>query len=854
MRWSLFASRIERRVAIALVFANMVPIVIVSIVAMDQVTRESARMTQLQLQRVTQDYSGLIHGRLVRAAGNMDAFRPTILAPTTAQPGKSREISRERTRPTITHDEGLGDVLTIQFVENDIRYEQNIELAALSADAGEVAGVSRCIGIGADSCSQHKSGLTDQAITVRLDEAFDADLVVRVSSAESQPGTLYRTSAVTAALPYFMFFFATLITIAVIMYLRKQFRPMAEFKTAIQSVDHGHFARRVEVTTNDEFGVLGQAFNSMSGKLEDSFGFLQQLSDIDEQILSGAKISDVTDAVCLASIRYAGVPNAAVAISTDGVWRITGFLNGKPWECQRSDTGRVEDLFGSLREFRKVESYPILQGRQRVGFLIVDGSRGANAEMLQEVSRKVAVALANIGRGDELFRQATFDGLTGLLNRIAFILQLENLVANTKRASGDGVLLFLDLDRFKRINDTEGHLAGDHVLCTVAERLLHCVRETDVVARLGGDEFAIALASYGDHDDLLHLLRRVIKEVEKPIQLGELQHAVSVSIGVCSFPEDGTDAESLLKSADIAMYRAKRTTGGSYVFFDEALNEEAERRVLVESRLRSAVEQGLLELHLQAKLHVATNRIEAFEALLRWTDSELGVMSPYEFVDVAEKSGLIEILTDIVVRQTAVVLAQCIDLKSVAINLSPLQILSDGFPDSFLRSLDQHGCDPRRIEVEITESVFISNPTLVGERLVALKKHGIRVSLDDFGTGFSSLNLLRQLPLDAMKIDKSFIDDLESNAEARLMVAKIVELAAGLDIEVIAEGVENEQQLQLLRAMGCHYVQGYHIFRPVIAEQAVKCIGQWLPDESTGSAVADNRTDALRPRLVQPRG
>jgi len=442
--------------------------------------------------------------------------------------------------------------------------------------------------------------------------------------------------------------------------------------------------------------------------------------------------------------------------------------------------------------------------------------------------------VTNEYRVTKLYRQAHYDNLTGLYNRVAFAHELERIVSLSRRQSSLGALVFLDLDQFKTINDTEGHSVGDELLCKVAHRLRTYFRETDTVARFGGDEFAVALNDIGSRQDLLQLLKRLTETFMEPIRIGQFEHTVSCSIGVCLIPTDGEDGETLLKNADVAMYRAKANQGTSFVFFNTAQQQETERRMLVERKLRTAIQNNHLDVFLQPKLQLSDGTINTHEALVRWHDDELGAVSPEEFVDIAERCGMISDLTERVIERVAIYLAQDSRLRRVAVNISPVQLAATNFCQRFLASLERHGVDTNRVGVEVTESIFMSDLQNAKDKLCRLKAEGIEIVLDDFGTGFSSLNLLTQLPITTLKLDKSFVDQIPHDKSATLVLSKIVEMARGLQMDVVAEGVEQEEQLSALEVMGVTQIQGYLIAKPQPFENIQELLSAWEPLNNAG--------------------
>ena len=429
---------------------------------------------------------------------------------------------------------------------------------------------------------------------------------------------------------------------------------------------------------------------------------------------------------------------------------------------------------------------------------------------------------------------AYFDGLTGLPNRRLFQERLALALEAARRHGRIAALLFLDLDRFKRINDTMGHSVGDTLLREAGERISQCLRRTDcvtrpqendsefLIARLGGDEFIVLLSEIARVQDAARVARRVIKALARPFLLGEQEIFISGSIGIAIYPFDGEDAETLLKNADTAMYHAKDQGRNNYQFYTESMNATAFERLVLEGSLRRALERGEFILHYQPQLCLSSNRIIGAEALVRWEHPELGSVPPSDFIPLAEESGLIVPLGSWVLR------AACAqgrlwheagrsDLR-IAVNVSSRQFGAPGFAETVSLVLEETRIDPTRLDLEITETSVMQDAEENRKILKRLKDLGIRVSVDDFGTGYSSLSYLRRLPLDALKVDRSFLAGVPTDEDRTTITTAIIALGRSLNLTVVAEGVETEEQLRFLREKGCHEAQGYWIGRPAPAE------------------------------------
>jgi diguanylate cyclase (GGDEF)-like protein len=385
-------------------------------------------------------------------------------------------------------------------------------------------------------------------------------------------------------------------------------------------------------------------------------------------------------------------------------------------------------------------------------------------------------------------------------------------------------VMFIDLDHFKVINDTLGHTAGDELLLSVAERLSRCIREGDTVARLGGDEFTLLIANLHDPDDAAKIAEQVLEAVEEPMIIGERQLFITASIGIALSPADGVDAENLLKNADSALYRAKESGRNNYQLCTDDMKVRALERLSLENSLRRALERGELTLHYQPVIHLSSARVSGMEALIRWQHPDRGITYPDSFIPLAESSRLIVPIGDWVLRQACGQAKQWQDSGlndfRVSVNLSPRQFQQRDLIHTVRTTLEETGLDPESLELEITESTAMQNIELTIETLRELKNMGIAISIDDFGIGYSSLNYLKRFPIDTVKIDKSFVRDLETDASDAAIVTAVIGIARILNLRVIAEGVENEHQLSFLQRKQCEEMQGFLFSRPLAAFEA----------------------------------
>lgn len=423
------------------------------------------------------------------------------------------------------------------------------------------------------------------------------------------------------------------------------------------------------------------------------------------------------------------------------------------------------------------------------------------------------------------FALAAHDHLTGLPNRRMFHELVVSHLSRARRSRKHYALMYVDLDRFKGINDTLGHHVGDLLLQAVAKRLLSCLRESDVIARLGGDEFGLLLTGLESVDDATTIAAKIVEQVSYPCcHLDGNDIQVTPSLGIAIFPRDGNDFATLCRHADAAMYQSKHAGRGRYTFYDPALNQAGERLFNLEQRLPRAIAESELVLHFQPKVRLSDYRIVGFEALVRWQHPELGLIYPNDFIPLAEHAGFIIELGDWVAeaccRQLAEWQAEGLEIVPIACNVSARQLLDEELPQRIAGFLARHGIDAGMLEVEITESSLLESIEIAGKVLRQLEALGISIALDDFGNGFSNLANIRALPIHCLKIDRSFISDIRNRPDDEVIVSSIITLGHNLKMRVIAEGVEMLDQLVHLKTAGCDEVQGYYLSRPVAADAA----------------------------------
>ena len=470
------------------------------------------------------------------------------------------------------------------------------------------------------------------------------------------------------------------------------------------------------------------------------------------------------------------------------------------------------------------------------GNLDIESGLNSNDEIGTLATAFEAMA-GNLRKSDEQIRYVAYhDTLTGLPNRAMFQEYLNHVIAHARRNRKQFALLFLDVDDFKRINDTLGHETGDRLLQEVSERFSNCLRDTDYVARirgfdlpdeflarLGGDEFIILLPDINDQHAPGALAHRLIEALSQPFLMSDHECYVSASIGITLYPDDGAQGAELIKNADIAMYHAKDLGKNNYQYYLESMNTLAHERLALESKLRRALDDNRLCLYYQPQVDAASGRIVGVEALLRWFDPEQGLIPPDTFIPVAENSGLILPIGEWVIkeacRQANAWQKAGLGKIVVSVNISGVQFARQNVPDVIDAALRESGLPPAYLEAEITESVIMEQPERAVEQLSAIKKQGVSIALDDFGTGYSSFSYLHRFPIDTLKIDRSFINEICKKTEHAEIVAAIIAMSHILKLRVVAEGIETEDQLQLLAEKNCDVVQGFFFSRPLPANE-----------------------------------
>jgi diguanylate cyclase (GGDEF)-like protein len=653
--------------------------------------------------------------------------------------------------------------------------------------------------------------------------------------------------------------------------IRRSLIPLERLLEGTQQVASKIFNKPVVVESQDEFATLANSFNMMTARLGKQIHAMTVLSEIDKLILSNPNI----ETVLLTTLKR--IPNIApcefisicLTDKTDkeAGWAHVSHVDGKhapklkkialPTSERKKlleinntfEVNLYKESWQFLDYFKKqgatqVQIFPITLG-EKLAAVVSLGYRkklllsNDDIEYVRDLADRLAVALATADRDERLYRQAHYDMLTNLPNRQLFDDRLEQHINHAHRENQMIGLLYIDLDRFKNINDTLGHSVGDKLLQQTAERLKKCIREADTVARLGGDEFIIILSNITNPKDASNIAEHIISRVSQPFNIDLHEVFITPSIGITLYPIDGTTNEELLKHADAAMYRAKESGRGKYMFFEERMNIEDMERTRMEQDLRHALSRNELMLLYQPQVELESGRIIGAEALIRWIHPIRGMIEPTQFIPLAEDTGMIESIGEWVLRTA------CRQYKSwqedgiiidhLSVNVSSRQFMQRKFVDIVYKTLTATGMSPERLELEITESLLVEDRIDTVYILDELHAMGVKLAIDDFGTGYSSLSYLKRLPVDALKIDQSFMRDIPKNEDATTIANSIIALGHALKINVIAEGIETAEQLVLLLSQQCDSGQGFYFYPPLLPDDFVKAVHEQNSNSSSRS-------------------
>ncbi len=432
---------------------------------------------------------------------------------------------------------------------------------------------------------------------------------------------------------------------------------------------------------------------------------------------------------------------------------------------------------------------------------------------------------------NEIERRKYTDTLTGVANRYAYLQRMETLLQSSANREYHHAVLFLDLDRFKQVNDTLGHSVADEMLISVTQRIQSVLKNKDIVARYGGDEFIITITNIHHMQEAVQVAEKIVHLLSEPLPIDEQNIYISTSMGISLYPEDGTTLETLVKKADQAMYYAKQNGRNQFAFYFDDLKIDSKRVLLLDNELRKAIKQNDFTLNFQPKISLEDETVIGMEALIRWTNDQLGFVSPAEFIPYAEETGLIIPMSECVFRlacEAHLRLREEMDnVLPIAINISSIHFHQSDFIDTVKMIFEAYNCSPQDFELELTERTVMNNERDSIRKLVQLKNMGFKLSIDDFGTGYSSLSYLVQFPLDYLKIDRSFIQYITSIADKQAVVDAIIQMAHRLHMKVIAEGVEQKDQVKLLEKLGCDMIQGYYYAKPMPLDEFVAFLEFW---------------------------
>ena len=640
--------------------------------------------------------------------------------------------------------------------------------------------------------------------------------------------------------------------------MRRSLTPLLKLTQGAKNIIAGNYTKTVDINSNDEFEVLGSTFNTMSHRIDEAFKKITTLAKIDRLILSTSDSEYIVEVLIEYIPSIIPADNIAVFIldlekGDEGILfsnnksdndisnTILKIKESEVDELNKADGIIIKteaDNHGYLSPLITLGNItflisPIRNQKIFLGFICTcfQESTDINQELrdsLTEISDRSAVAFSNAIWENKLFHQAHYDALTTLPNRHLFQDRLEQAIERAKRNDLNVAILFIDLDRFKNINDSLGHTVGDELLIEVAKLLLKCVRAYNSVARFGGDEFTVIISDVNDQEVKVQterLARRIHELMSEPIVINDRKFNISASIGIAIFPGDADNINDLLKNADTAMYEAKRIAVGNHQYYKKQQNKETLELLELENELRHAIENNELTLHYQPKVNLHEGMIYSVESLVRWNHPERGLVSPGTFIPLAEATGMIGNIGYWIMRAAC---EQCkvwqdknINIK-IAVNLSVDQFNDKNLYKNIVEIIDDTDANVDFLELEVTESLTIEDIDKTIDILTKFRDKGLSITIDDFGTGFSSMSYLQKLPINKLKIDKSFIDNVHLDDDSASIVRAIVGLAHNLSLSVVAEGVEVKAQYDFLKSLGCDEIQGFYFSKPLPEDELLK--------------------------------
>ena len=670
-----------------------------------------------------------------------------------------------------------------------------------------------------------------------------------------------------------LFIAVSLLTLVIIVFLstiqiRRYLTPIKALMRGIQRIAKNDFSFAVKVKSNDEFSQLASSFNSMSKQISQHFEFLTTMSVIDQSILSNQSVNEILSTIISLSNKAVSSKTVHIAMINETAPDIL--------DVYSEDIQHIHGMSQSTHTIVAADRYSLVYKKTAIyrihdnnfpayltplieqnivsfilvpivcketltailifGFKKIEYSSETHIR-LRELGDRFAIALERSAWNTQLYLQANYDPLTKLPNRQLLSEHLQHAIKHAIREKSHFSLMFLDLDRFKIVNDSLGHSSGDKLLKMVADRLIDILREDDTIARLGGDEFVIFQTTSLEEELYPRaslIATKILHALSEAYIIDKQEIHISASIGIVSFPSDGEDIGTLLKNADSAMYHAKKEGGNNFQFYSQELNEKALQQLKMETQLHNAITNNEFQMYYQAKVDTQSGKILGAEALIRWLHPTQGLIPPFQFMPIAEKSGLIKIIGEWTLRETCrqnkLWQQQGLSAITVSVNISPIQFQQPNLVNIVEQALDDAELKGMYLNLEILEGTEMHNSDHTITVLEQLKNLGVGISVDDYGTGYSTLSYLKKFPIDVLKIDMSFIRNLVNDLADQAIVSSTILLAHNLGLSVVAEGVEHDQQLAILRSFGCDEVQGYYFSRPIPANEFTKLLEKGFID------------------------
>ncbi|MCB1751088.1 MAG: EAL domain-containing protein [Gammaproteobacteria bacterium] len=640
------------------------------------------------------------------------------------------------------------------------------------------------------------------------------------------------------------------ITFLSIRSIRATLHPLGRLLEATRSLSSGVFMTRVAFTGSDEFQELGNSFNDMASRLGRHFQQQQTLTRISQALQQAETVERImgvlfthldglVEMVQMGAVFWTGAGGARQGIA----WPVTTFghpapaavellnlNNALPTEIQQAESAELLRRYPVIAQLTPdaetpTTLLPVRRNETHLALLVFSGlplikkPEDERLTLLRQLGEILAIALDNALLQQRLRHQAFFDTLTDLPNRLMMSQRLQELVETQKEQNGSLAVIILDLNRFKTINDSLGHVAGDELLRLVAERLKRCLHPDEILSRFAGDEFVLIIPGVADKCIVESVVGRINDTFQQPFSIGERRISISASTGISLFPQDGSDYVTLLKNADAAMYQAKTGRSGNSAFYSHELQQALNARVNTEQELKQAIAREEFVLYYQPSIKLESRSVIGCEALIRWAHPEKGMIMPNHFIEIAEQTGQIDAIGSWTLKRACRDFkrwqAQNLNLEYVAVNVSGLQLQDPNFVAGVAEIIAETGIQPRQLELEVTETALIEDFNASLEKLTALRELGVRIAVDDFGTGYASLKYLKTLPADKLKIDRLFVSELPGNERDVAIVKSVCTLALQLRISLLAEGVETREQAAFLQTCGVRSVQGYHFSRPL---------------------------------------